>query len=96
MTRFSARRLAFVLALVLLLAPGVGRAWPLGPEGPVVAGQAGEIGLSSWIRSFVSFLWDSITGDDGPGASGTATELGPSMDPDGATTDLGPGMDPNG
>ena len=96
MTRFPARRLAFVLVLVLLLAPGVGRAWPLGPEAPAVAGQAGELGFSSWIGSLVSFLWDSITGDDGPGVNATATDLGPGMDPDGVTADLGPTMDPNG
>ena len=96
MTRFSARCLAFVLILVLLLAPGVGRAWPLGPEGPAAAGQAGEFSLSSWIPSLVSFLWDSFTGDDSPGANGTTTDLGPTMDPDGATTEWGPTMDPNG
>jgi len=96
MTRFSARRLTFVLVLILLLAPGVGHAWPLGPEGPAAARQAGEIGLSSWIRSLVSSLWDSITGDGNSGANGTATDLGPGMDPDGATSDLGPTMDPDG
>ena len=55
-----------------------------------------KLGFSSWIGSLVSFLWDSITDDDGAGVNATATDLGPEMYPDGVTADLGPDMDPNG
>jgi hypothetical protein len=96
MSRSPARRLAVLLVLVLLLAPGVGRARSLAPAKPVTAEHALELAFVPWIHDLVSFLWDSLTGNGAPGASGTTTDLGPDMDPDGATGELGPDMDPNG
>lgn len=96
MSHSPARRLAALLVLVLLLAPGVGRARSLAPAGPVATEHATGLGFVSWIRDLVSFLWKGLTGNGAPGASGTTTDLGPEMDPNGATGDLGPDMDPNG
>ena len=80
----------FVLVLVLLLAPGIGHAWALGPSRAGCGREDCRISFVSLIRNLVSFLWDGLTGNGAPGASGTTTDLGPEMDPNGRSATWGP------